>query len=83
MFSLPLSSLNMDRDSDSWAKQHPNWQVWFLFTSGGLWKAELPHILLHRYPNLQVVDVDLEKLFGNTPLVPLFTSRKWTREDSE
>lgn len=67
---------------ESWAKQHPNRQVWFLFTAGGMAEAELPHILLHRYPNLHVVDVDLEELFRGSPLVPLFNSRKWSREDT-
>ncbi|XP_053629482.2 lactosylceramide 4-alpha-galactosyltransferase-like [Cherax quadricarinatus] len=37
----------------------------------------LPPRLLQQYTNLRVVTTDLQRVFSNTPLMPLYTSRAW------
>lgn len=65
---------------ESWAKQNPEREVWFLLTAGRTeGNAELISKLLHQYTNLQLVTADLDDMFRHTPLLPLFNEREWTK----
>ncbi|KAK8396347.1 hypothetical protein O3P69_005411 [Scylla paramamosain] len=65
---------------ESWARQNPERQVWFLLTSDRIEdNTGLSSTLLHQYANLQVVTADLDDMFRDTPLLLLFNERKWTK----
>nr|XP_053629486.1 lactosylceramide 4-alpha-galactosyltransferase-like [Cherax quadricarinatus] len=60
------------------AQQNPEARVWYVMTAPAVEvKDGLPPRLLQQYTNLRVVTTDLGKVFSNTPLMPLYTSRTW------
>ncbi|KAK4326188.1 hypothetical protein Pmani_003257 [Petrolisthes manimaculis] len=68
---------------ESWARQNPNLDVWYLLTS--LTADNTDHLLthlLHHYPNLNLATLDLDKIFHDLPVNKLFNSRRWTRVDT-
>ncbi|XP_071532419.1 lactosylceramide 4-alpha-galactosyltransferase-like [Panulirus ornatus] len=68
---------------ESWARQNPNLDVWFILTSlsadisDGMLKT-----LLNSYPNLHIAGVNLDQIFEGTPLQKLFNSRLWTSRET-
>ncbi|XP_069940466.1 lactosylceramide 4-alpha-galactosyltransferase-like, partial [Cherax quadricarinatus] len=63
---------------ESMAQQNPEARVWYVMTAPAVEvKDGLPPRLLQQYTNLRVVTTDLGKVFSNTPLMPLYTSRTW------
>ncbi|KAK4319489.1 hypothetical protein Pmani_009596 [Petrolisthes manimaculis] len=68
---------------ESWARQNPNLDVWYLLTSPTADNTDhlLTH-LLHHYPNLNLATLDLDKIFHDLPVNKLFNSRRWTRVDT-
>ncbi|KAG0729290.1 Lactosylceramide 4-alpha-galactosyltransferase [Chionoecetes opilio] len=64
---------------ESWARQNPDRQVWFLLTSGQLEGGHaLTSLLLQQYTNIHLVTADVMDLFKDTPLLSLLNSRRWT-----
>ncbi|KAK3888383.1 hypothetical protein Pcinc_007535 [Petrolisthes cinctipes] len=69
---------------ESWARQNPDLDVWFILTSLTMDDSTgLASLLLHQYTNLRVVGIDLDILFRDTPLLEFFLSRKWTVDTSK
>ncbi|XP_069978089.1 lactosylceramide 4-alpha-galactosyltransferase isoform X3 [Penaeus vannamei] len=63
---------------ESWSRQNPSSQVWYVMTSLTVNDTDgLVSRLQEQYSNLRVVGADVEKIFEGTGLHDLFSSRKW------
>ncbi|MPC34209.1 hypothetical protein E2C01_027590 [Portunus trituberculatus] len=67
---------------ESWAHVNPGLQIWFIMTSPRISDFEgFPSKLLQKYPNLNIVGADVEKMVEDTPLKQLFDSKKWMQNN--
>ncbi|XP_047477064.1 lactosylceramide 4-alpha-galactosyltransferase-like isoform X2 [Penaeus chinensis] len=63
---------------ESWSRQNPSSQVWYVMTSLTVNDTDgLVSRLQEQYSNLRIVGADVEKIFNGTGLYGLFSSRKW------
>ncbi|XP_042857551.1 lactosylceramide 4-alpha-galactosyltransferase-like isoform X2 [Penaeus japonicus] len=63
---------------ESWSRQNPSSQVWYVMTSLTVNDTDgLVSRLQEEYKNLRIVGADVEKIFKGTGLNNLFSSRKW------
>ncbi|XP_063610309.1 uncharacterized protein LOC134784229 [Penaeus indicus] len=63
---------------ESWSRQNPSSQVWYVMTSLTVNDTDgLVSRLQEQYSNLRIVGADVEKIFEGTGLSGLFSSRKW------
>lgn len=63
---------------ESWSRQNPSSQVWYVMTSLTVNDTDgLVPRLQEQYRNLRIVGADVEKIFEGTGLNDLFSSRKW------